>query len=266
MKSLQLLVVFFLIAISIAETSSVQAQCFVNCTSQTTDTLTFSATGCSVGSYGCSTFANSFWLSGAGQTVTVNFVQPQFHPSIRVWGMNDDDSALISVNGNAYPLNSGTASYNPKVVCGVSPGPDGILFYNGNFFGANTNLDGNYSYQNITINSTGVNTVTVTGISGAGWGIFGASVNCSAGEGIHDFDNSAFTIYPNPVSSLLTIKNEQGLPVLVSISDVTGRELLQQTFNQQAFNANLSSYADGLYFINLKSENKTVTHKIAVQH
>ena len=90
--------------------------------------------------------------------------------------MNDDDSASVLVNGERYPFTSASASYGLKVVCGTTPGPDGVLFSAGNLVGANTPGEANFSYQDLQLKAVNVTSITVTGLKGAGWGFAGASV------------------------------------------------------------------------------------------
>ncbi|MBK6462704.1 MAG: hypothetical protein IPF92_17115 [Myxococcales bacterium] len=63
-------------------------------------------------------------------------------------------------------------------MCGVSPGPDGVAFVGSVLAGANSPTHGNYSYQDITLKTTGATSITVTGLTGAGWGLAGASHDC----------------------------------------------------------------------------------------
>lgn len=152
---------------------------FVASTATDPQILSYTFSGGSVGSYGCAPIDPTYWMSGAGMSVTVTFTQPQTNPAIRVWGMNTDDTASVAVNGAAYSLDATSASPAQKVVCGLSPGPDGIAFVGGNLAGANTPGEGNYSYQDVTLNATGVQSIVITGLSGAGWGFVGASVGCT---------------------------------------------------------------------------------------
>ena len=152
---------------------------YVPATSSSQTVLTYTLAGGSFQSYGCAPIDPTYWLSGSGMSVTVTFAAPQVRPSIRVWGMNTDDTASVTVNGNAYSLNANTASFTPKVVCGVSPGPDGVTFSNGMLSGANTPSQGNYSYQDVIVQATGVMSIRITGQTGAGWGLAGASVGCA---------------------------------------------------------------------------------------
>lgn len=142
--------------------------------------MTFTFVGGSTASFGCAPIDPTYWMSGAGMSVTVSFATPQPDPAIRVWGMNTDDTAQIEVDGAVFPLTATSATLAPKVVCGQSPGPDGVEFVDGGkLAGANTPSEGNYSYQDVTLHGT-ISTIRVTGLTGAGWGFVGASV-CSEG-------------------------------------------------------------------------------------
>ena len=90
--------------------------------------------------------------------------------------MNTDDTASMMVNGAAYTLDAATASLSAKVVCGVSPGPDGMTFTGGILTGTNTPAQGNYSYQDLTIEQDGVTSFQIASLTGAGWGFAGTSV------------------------------------------------------------------------------------------
>ena len=151
----------------------------VPATSSSQQVLAYTFASGSFQSFGCAPIDPTYWLSGSGMSVTVMFAAPQARPSIRVWGMNTDDTASVAVNGTAYSLNASSASLAPKVGCGLSPGPDGVAFINGMLAGANTPAQGNFSYQDVTVAQTGVVSIQVTGLTGAGWGFAGASVGCA---------------------------------------------------------------------------------------
>ena len=152
---------------------------YVPSTASSQQVLAYTFTGGSFQSYGCMPVDPTYWLSGSGMSVTVTFAEPQARPSVRVWGMNTDDTASMAVNGTAYSLDASSASLAPKVTCGVSPGPDGVAFVSGMLMGANTPSQGNYSYQDITVEMTGVTSIQLTGLTGAGWGFAGTSVGCA---------------------------------------------------------------------------------------
>jgi predicted small lipoprotein YifL len=135
--------------------------------------LAYTFTGGTFASFGCAPIDPTYWMSGSGMSVTIAFAVPQASPSIRVWGLNTDDTASVAVNGTAYSLDATSASLAPKVVCGLSPGNDGVAFVGGSLTGANTPAQGNFSYQDITLQTTGVTSLRLTGVTGAGWGFEG---------------------------------------------------------------------------------------------
>jgi len=173
------------------------AQChFIPSTTSAVDTVVYTFAGGNFASYGCAPIDPTYWLSGNGMSVTCTFVTPQDYPAIRVWGMNDDDSAEVMVNSVSYFLDTtGSASYAPKVVCGISPGPDGIIFVNGKIVGANSNGLGNYSYSDVTINMTNVSVIQVSGVNGAGWGFAGVVLDCEMGP-VAGFTSAPTSVCP----------------------------------------------------------------------
>ena len=195
-------------------------QTYVPANSMAPNILTYTFSGGSFQSYGCSNLDPTYWLSGSGNSFTVNFVNPQTNPSFRVWGMNDDDSAEIFINESTYFLSLTSASYDDKVICDSivgypnpgSPGPDGVIFSSGLLVGTNSNSIGNYSYQNVTINSSNVTSLTVVGESGNGWGF--AGVTASTGHPIK-------------------IKEHSTKKKLLKITDLLGRN--EKHINQQLF-------------------------------
>ena len=90
-----------------------KAQCnYIASTSTAADTLTYNFSGGFFASFGCAPIDPTYWMAGSGGSITVNFVTPQSYPTFRVWGMNDDDSAYVTVNGASYPLTVASASYD----------------------------------------------------------------------------------------------------------------------------------------------------------
>jgi hypothetical protein len=148
---------------------------YISATSSDTSIASYTAVGATLESFGCAPIDPTFWLSGTGMSVTVTFVTPQARPALRIWGMNTDDTATVMVNGVAYALDATTASIAPKVTCGLSPGPDGVAFVAGSVTGANTPGQGNFSYNDVTVEQASVTSIQITGTGGAGWGVAGAT-------------------------------------------------------------------------------------------
>ncbi len=259
----------FFTALIILSGFLVNAQChYIPSTSASTDTLSYSFSGGFFGSYGCAPIDPTYWLSGNGNSVTVTFVNPELYPSFRVWGMNDDDSATVSVNGVSYPLTSTSASYDTKVICGLSPGPDGVIFSKGKLVGANSNALGNYSYQNVQLVATNVTSITVTGISGNGWGFAGVSVDCPL-QGISQLSiySQKAHIYPNPFNSSATIQlNSTIINAELNIYNLYGQKL--RTINNisgDIIKIDREDLSNGIYFIRLIKDNNTiVTGKLMI--
>ena len=200
-----------LFLILIISSLSFGQQTYVPADSIAPNILTYTFSGGSFQNYGCSNLDPTYWLSGSGNSFTVNFVNSQTNPSFRVWGMNDDDSAEVFVNESTYFLSLTSASYDDKVICDsilgylnpVSPGTEGVIFSSGLLVGVNSNDIGNYSYQNVTINSSNINSLTVVGASGNGWGFAGIT-----------------TTTENPI----TIKEHSTKKNLIKITDLLGRD------------------------------------------
>ena len=212
----KLFLILFISSLSLGQ------QTYVPADSIAPNILNYTFSGGSFQSYGCSNLDPTYWLSGSGHSFTVNFVNSQNNPSFRVWGMNDDDSAEVFVNESIYFLSLTSASYDDKVICDsifgysnpVSPGPEGVVFASGLLVGVNSNDIGNYSYQNVTINSSNVNSLTIVGEGGNGWGFAGVTVTK---------DNT------------ITIKEHSTQKKLLKITDLLGRDVNQKGFNIEIY-------------------------------
>lgn len=238
------------------------AQCYyMPSNSGSNDSVTYLFTGGSFQSYGCAPIDPTYWISGNGMTCTMNFTTPEDNPTFRVWGMNTDDYATVHVNGIYYPLTATSAAYDAKVVCGISPGPDGVMFSNGQLVGANNNSQGNYSYQDIQIFSNNVSTLTVTGTAGLGWGFAGVSINCPLITGINNISNNIqASVFPNPLvgNGTLTLhKNVSG--ARLEIFNQFG-QLVRSTDNISGKNIKLSrnNLPPGFYFLRLSQQHQVV--------
>jgi hypothetical protein len=245
--------------ITLSFSLSIKAQCFISATVVTNPYFSYSFSGGSFQSYGCAPVDPTYWISASGKSVTIVFTTPQTNPSIRVWGMNDDDSALVKINGATYSLSASTATYDPKTVCGLSPGPNGILFANGKIVGANTGSQGNYSYNNVQILTTGVSTLMVTGTAGAGWGFAGVTIdNCVTSISEHNDSSQPITIYPNPFSSSATIQLSDKLSnAEVNIYNSLGEKIKTlNTSKESSFTIERENLPAGVYFLRLIENNK----------
>ncbi|MCB0794078.1 MAG: T9SS type A sorting domain-containing protein [Flavobacteriales bacterium] len=228
--------------------------------------LSYTLSGGSMQSYGCDDLDPTYWISGGGATVSVNFVDPQPYPSFRVWGMNDDDSASVMVNGLPYPLSLSTAAYDEKVICDTvfgSPGPDGVVFEQGLLVGANTPGAGNYSYQNVTLLTTDVNSFTVMGVDGAGWGIDGVTIGGWTGLDQIQQLETMVELYPNPVRDVLTVSGLPDTDVRWEMLDLQGRTVMGNSVpGTGTLTLDLEALPKGLYLLKLGTPEGTVSRKV----
>jgi len=82
--------------------------------------------------------------------------------------------------------------------------------------------------------------------------------------GIDDFeDNSNFTLYPNPTSSILSIEIQNIISNgTLEIYDMLGKQIFNQTITSNNLSQiDVSSYNSGLYLIKISSENRTETKR-----
>jgi thiol-disulfide isomerase/thioredoxin len=136
----------------------------------------------------------------------------------------------------------------------------------------NASLDGFTCYTFTILDSYGdgidagygVGSYTITDAAGvivATGGQFGTEDNASFETGavsaVNDI-SSNFSIFPNPVKDVLTI---EGNYTSVDIIDVSGKLVLS---SEAAKNINIKALADGVYMLNIKTENGIAVKKITI--
>lgn len=79
------------------------------------------------------------------------------------------------------------------------------------------------------------------------------------------FDKAIISVYPNPTSDELFVKNENNIELsAVKITDLTGKMVLYQ--NSQLSSINISNLSKGMYFVTIETQTgNTVTSKIIKQ-
>lgn len=184
------------------------------------------------------------------------------------------------VGGNVLQgANKGTANGIEGLTILLLDGSNPIAF-------ATTDANGDYSFQNVPVGNYTVHpeqlsfattaaTVNVTNSSATH-----AAVNFErslSGKTIKPIANSVenvnssnveFTAYPNPAHNVVNItwgttSNEQ---VSVSISDITGKVLYNtNTTLENNMTIDVSSFAKGIYILNIETENNSQTQKLSIQ-
>ena len=69
------------------------------------------------------------------------------------------------------------------------------------------------------------------------------------------------SIYPNPVTNNLTVKNNETIDYL-AIFDLQGKIYLEISPKTETVNIDMSSFAAGIYFLRIVSHNKISTRKV----
>ena len=120
-----------------------------------------------------------------------------------------------------------------------------VLFFSGGLlFGANTNAEGNFSYQDVQLNTTNVTTMTISSESGAGWGFAGVLIDCPPTLNTDDFNSSdnGIKAYPNPARDILHFSKRTD----IKLYNVFGQEILKET---DVDHINMSQLQSGTYII-----------------
>ncbi len=79
---------------------------------------------------------------------------------------------------------------------------------------------------------------------------------------IEEFSNSELQVFPNPVSSILKIRNNNLLNLTITINDITGNVIHSEKSNQRDIEINIENNNTGIYFVNIASELKSSIFKI----
>ncbi len=86
--------------------------------------------------------------------------------------------------------------------------------------------------------------------------------------GVNESEKIGFNLYPNPSSQLLTI-NISDLDLTnaeLKMVDMLGKEIFKSKLNQNTTIISTSEFANGVYFIQVKADNKLETQKLLIQH
>lgn len=89
----------------------------------------------------------------------------------------------------------------------------------------------------------------------------------SAGTGMGYVDGATFSTYPNPANDVLSIElsGNSGLTE-VSLTDASGRVVLNDVTSTDRAVVNTSAYANGVYMLTVRTNNAVRSQGIAIQH
>jgi hypothetical protein len=122
----------------------------------------------------------------------------------------------------------------------------------GNFF---------YDYQTQFLQTNNDST-----LNGTGYYIDDVLLIDSTGLGIKEIQPNEFELYPNPASTLITIKTIEHLKLnTIKIYTILGELVSQKNSKQELVEIDISSFEEGLYFVQIQTENGVVVRKFMKQ-
>ncbi len=77
--------------------------------------------------------------------------------------------------------------------------------------------------------------------------------------------NDSFKIFPNPVSSFLTIENVLSTEAFVQISDAIGKTVFKGQLNNGSLTIDTRSFTNGIYFVSLLDNNSILSRKVIIR-
>ena len=86
----------------------------------------------------------------------------------------------------------------------------------------------------------------------------------SPSSSVNDLPTHNFNIFPIPATSNLTIEAQNNELTALELVDINGKEILKKEFTQIA-NLDVSQFATGMYYLNLKTVEGTFTKKIFIE-
>jgi len=81
---------------------------------------------------------------------------------------------------------------------------------------------------------------------------------------VNDFVSSKFTIFPNPVTDIVTITNNENIGVeQIKVFDISGKTVKSLRFNNEnEVQLNLGDFASGMYLLHIKTNEGTAVKKV----
>ncbi|MEA3452601.1 MAG: BspA family leucine-rich repeat surface protein, partial [Bacteroidota bacterium] len=185
------------------------------------------------------------------------------------WIITDGGNDLITIDISTQPNTQNITEGNNAVFSVVATG-SGTLAYQWRKDEVNlTNV--------ANISGALTNELTLTGVSNADAGAYDCVVSDGCGEdstsadgvlsvlvAISELSDLGISIYPNPTSGKLTIKNEQLIINNLEITDITGKTIFNSQFStlNSQLEIDLSSFESGIYLISIQTDKEIFTTKI----
>ena len=85
-----------------------------------------------------------------------------------------------------------------------------------------------------------------------------------SGVGIHDPDDERVNIYPNPARDVLNVEFPEPGNYTVEITSINGQTIQKHKVHDSMERINLSAFHSGLYFITIRSQERSTTLKLII--
>jgi hypothetical protein len=205
---------------------------------------------------------DTLWMitDGTGGHLSVRDVEVTQSGEIIVAGDVGEDATFggtttVYDNGGgngflAFYTNTGNYISLEEITGSVFMGSAGLDANDNVYLTGNLNDSASFDAINLTTNSVEA--------------MFLAKYNLATG--ITSIQENSFLAYPNPCSDILncTLKPSFGTAD-VTIYNVLGRKVYERETEPGLLQINLSEYKSGIYLLNIKNNNSTITRKIIVQ-
>jgi hypothetical protein len=196
-----------------------------------------------------------------GYTVTLNSIGLKFQRS--------------GTGVRSYAVRSSLDTYNANLPASVTSNTNITVEGTNEFFIV---PDASSSYLGSLVNLTAstFTFATATSFRFYGWNseassgtfsiddvVFDGSISGSVATNIQKLNADLVSIYPNPSNGIVVVKT----PVLntqVNVFDINGKKVFTQTTSSFETSLDLSHLANGVYQLNIVSENSSLNHKLMI--
>lgn len=121
---------------------------------------------------------------------------------------------------------------------------------------------------NHTYDMPGIYTVTVSATNGECAAVSQVNIAVTANTtGLNQIISETVNVYPNPANNFFTITLNKEVEAVLEITDLTGKLIRTENINGQMPNViSTSELSNGIYLLNLNTNDSTETFKLSVSH
>jgi len=229
------------------------------------------------------TVSNNLWIADVGQNQNeeINKVSSTAADVNYGWNCYEGNSVYSSCSTLPITYTFPVAQYAHSLGCSITGG----YVYNGSMY---PNFEGNYFFADYCSSKIGIlnssgSIAWSTAYTGSRFTSFGEDKNgelyiAASGNGtiykiidntlsVNVFTKSNVVVYPNPAATEFFIqRNSLHFPVIVTISDGTGKILRKEFLSSNSKSIPTTSLQSGMYFISIKDKNGNYSNSKLIVH